>query len=72
VLRDVLDAGVRHIVLGIGGSATTDGGAGILVGLGARMRDERGRDLRPEVRPLASSRGSRRAGSIRGWRTSIC
>jgi glycerate kinase len=53
VLRDVLGAGVRHILLGIGGSATTDGGAGILVGLGARMRDERGRDLRPGGGPLA-------------------
>jgi glycerate kinase len=47
VLRDVLDAGVRHVVLGIGGSATTDGGAGILVALGARMYGESGRDLLP-------------------------
>ena len=30
-----LDAGVRHITLGIGGSATSDGGAGLLAGLGA-------------------------------------
>src|SRR5205814_318545 len=37
VLCAVLDAGVRHIVLGIGGSATTDGGAGILEALGARV-----------------------------------
>lgn len=35
VLRAVLDAGIRDIVLGIGGSATTDGGAGLLRGLGA-------------------------------------
>lgn len=34
VLRAVLDAGVRRIDLGIGGSATTDGGAGILRALG--------------------------------------
>jgi len=53
VLRTVLDAGVRHVVLGIGGSATTDGGAGILVALGARMRDEGGRDLLPGGGPLA-------------------
>jgi glycerate kinase len=39
VLCAVLDAGVRHIVLGIGGSATTDGGAGILEALGARVGD---------------------------------
>jgi glycerate kinase len=35
LLRAALDAGVRSIVLGIGGSATTDGGAGLLTGLGA-------------------------------------
>ena len=35
-----LDAGVRRITLGIGGSATTDGAAGILTVLGAVFRDE--------------------------------
>ena len=34
-MRAALDAGVASIVLGIGGSATTDGGAGLLRGLGA-------------------------------------
>src|SRR5205823_10413929 len=38
----VLDAGCRHIVLGVGGSASTDGGAGMLVGLGARLLDAAG------------------------------
>jgi glycerate 2-kinase len=37
VLRAVLDAGIRSITLGIGGSATTDGGAGILGALGAHV-----------------------------------
>lgn len=32
-----IDAGCRRIVLGIGGSASTDGGAGLLCGLGARL-----------------------------------
>ncbi len=36
VIRSAIDAGVRRITLGIGGSATTDGGAGILCALGAR------------------------------------
>ena len=40
VLRAVLDEGVREITLGIGGSATTDGGAGILGALGAVVDDE--------------------------------
>jgi glycerate kinase len=35
VLRAVIDAGIRSITMGIGGSATTDGGAGILRALGA-------------------------------------
>jgi glycerate kinase len=37
LLRAVLDAGIREVVLGIGGSATTDGGAGMLFALGARI-----------------------------------
>ncbi len=35
LIRAALDAGVTSLVLGIGGSATTDGGAGLLTGLGA-------------------------------------
>ncbi len=42
VLRAVLDAGIREIALGIGGSATTDGGAGMLRALGAQVREELG------------------------------
>jgi len=34
VLAAVLEAGVRHVLLGVGGSATTDGGAGLLHALG--------------------------------------
>jgi glycerate kinase len=37
-----LDAGIRRITLGIGGSATNDGGSGILQALGARPLDETG------------------------------
>ena len=40
VLRAALDAGIRSITLGIGGSATTDGGAGILRALGASIAQE--------------------------------
>jgi glycerate kinase len=41
VLRAVLDDGIRTITLGIGGSATTDGGAGILRALGAAIDGDR-------------------------------
>jgi glycerate kinase len=42
VIRKVLDSGIRRITLGIGGSATNDGGLGILQALGARPLDEDG------------------------------
>ncbi len=42
LLRAVLDAGIRDIALGIGGSATTDGAAGLLRALGAYVADDLG------------------------------
>ncbi|WP_216082007.1 glycerate kinase [Citrobacter sp. MGH 55] len=42
-----LDQGVEHIILGIGGSATNDGGAGMLQALGIDLLDENG-DALPE------------------------
>ncbi len=46
LIRAALNAQVTSIVLGIGGSATTDGGAGLLTGLGARAdRDTATADL---------------------------
>lgn len=45
LIRAALDAGAARIVLGVGGSAGTDGGAGMLAALGARFRDAAGRDL---------------------------
>jgi glycerate kinase len=38
-------SGARRIVLGVGGVATTDGGAGLLAALGARLLDDEGREL---------------------------
>lgn len=38
ILQAVLDAGVRHILMGVGGSATTDGGSGLLHALGVWYR----------------------------------
>ena len=45
VITRVLDHGIRRITLGIGGSATNDGGMGILQALGARPVDESGHVL---------------------------
>ncbi|MFD9323378.1 glycerate kinase [Streptomyces sp. NPDC060053] len=47
LLRAALDAGVRTIVFGVGGSATTDGGAGMLSALGARFLDGDGEPVAP-------------------------
>jgi glycerate 2-kinase len=49
VLRAALEAGARRIVLGVGGSASTDGGAGLLQALGARVLDARGEPVGPEA-----------------------
>lgn len=55
LIRAALDAGVESIVLGIGGSATTDGGAGLLGGLGATAdRDAASVNLRALDPRLAS------------------
>lgn len=43
----------RQLVLGIGGSASTDGGAGMLVGLGARLLNEQGHVVEPSGANLA-------------------
>ena len=45
LLRAAIDAGARHITLGIGGSATTDGGFGLLRALLGQDRDLRAIDL---------------------------
>jgi glycerate kinase len=42
-----LDQGAGEVVLGIGGSATTDGGAGMAAALGARFLDQDGAELPP-------------------------
>ncbi len=45
LIRAALDAGCRKIMLGIGGSATTDGGIGALQALGAGFFDKNGHEL---------------------------
>ncbi len=45
LIRAALDAGVQRITLGLGGSATNDGGAGLLAALGVRFSDAAGMEL---------------------------
>ena len=46
-------AGVKTIYIGLGGSATNDGGAGMLQALGARVVDDQGCDIAPGLRALS-------------------
>ena len=47
LIRHALDSGVKHIIIGIGGSATNDGGAGMVQALGAKLLDEQGQQIGP-------------------------
>jgi glycerate kinase len=53
VIADAIGQGATEIVLGLGGSASTDGGAGMVQALGARLRDTAGTDLPPGGGALA-------------------
>ncbi|MEE1815646.1 glycerate kinase [Streptomyces sp. NPDC090082] len=53
LLRAALDAGATTLVFGVGGSATTDGGSGMLAALGARFLDASGEPVGPGGAPLA-------------------
>jgi len=50
----LLDAGVRKFLIGLGGSSTNDGGAGLLSALGVRLLDAEGEPIVPTPTGLAS------------------
>jgi len=54
-IRFALDSGFRKLVIGLGGSATNDGGMGMLSALGARYFDSEGRELYGFGRDMASA-----------------
>jgi len=45
LVKAALDKGVNHIIIGIGGSSTNDGGVGMAQALGAKLLDAQGNDL---------------------------
>jgi glycerate kinase len=55
VVAQALDHGCRDIIIGVGGSASTDGGAGFLAALGAIARDEHGSRLDSGGRHIGSA-----------------
>ena len=46
VIRDAIEKGCSHFIIGIGGSATNDGGAGMLQALGFSLLDKNGTPIR--------------------------
>ncbi|MFG7478309.1 glycerate kinase, partial [Enterobacter hormaechei] len=53
LIRHALDAGVKHIIIGIGGSATNDGGAGMVQALGVKLLDAKAQPVGPGGGELA-------------------
>ena len=47
LIRAALAAGARHFIIGLGGSATNDGGAGMLQALGGELLDRNGKSIPP-------------------------
>jgi len=54
LLSALLDQGVRRFMVGLGGSSTNDGGAGMLAALGVALRDAAGREVGPGPEGLAA------------------
>lgn len=54
ILLDAIDKGAKHIILGIGGSATNDAGTGMLKALGYRFLDAQHNELAQGGKALAS------------------
>ena len=46
LMKDALNRGCKRMIIGIGGSATNDGGVGVLMALGASFRDAEGKELK--------------------------
>ena len=56
LFKSALDQGINNFIVGIGGSATNDGGAGFVSALGARLYDENGQDVEANGINLSSIR----------------
>lgn len=54
LVRAALDGGATRLLVGLGGTATCDGGAGLLAGLGVRLLHADGGELRPDPEALAA------------------
>ena len=59
MIREAIRHGCRDFLIGIGGSATTDGGAGMLTALGYEFLDEEGHEVEPGIGALDRIAGIR-------------
>ncbi|MBK0003466.1 glycerate kinase [Erwinia sp. S38] len=53
LIRHALDSGIEHVIIGIGGSATNDGGAGMVQALGVKLLNHQGEEIGPGGAALA-------------------
>lgn len=53
LIKDAIEKGIRKFILGIGGSATNDGGIGMLSALGYRFLDKDGAEISPDPAGLS-------------------
>ena len=54
ILEKLVERGYKTIIIGVGGSATNDGGIGLLIPLGFRFLDKDGKDIEPNGAGLAN------------------
>ena len=54
IIKEALEKGFKRIIVGLGGSATNDGGAGMAGAVGGRFLDSQGRQLAPGGAALAN------------------
>lgn len=69
LMQAALDGGASHIIVGMGGSATVDGGAGCLQALGVRLLDGEGREVPPGGGSLHRIRSIDASGLDPRWRS---
>ena len=55
MIKAALDTGISHLIIGIGGSATNDGGAGMLQALGVKLLDHGGCEIGYRQAPIDDS-----------------
>jgi len=68
LMADALARGVERIIIGLGGSATVDGGMGCLSALGLKLRDARGNEIPPGGGGLAELAALDAGGMDDRWR----